>query len=210
MKEEEKKDTKVDEENCDDFSFTDTMVCSNCKYYDPETNSCSLKSTDFQKFSVNPNNHCIDWEQDDSFNIAYNLIYKILDKYMDMDDKNKRIVSLWVLGANIHNSFQSYPYLFINAMKGCLPKGTLIKTPNGDKAIEEIKEVLSYNFNTKKIEPSKAILTNVGLKKVIKIHLKDKIIECSPEHRWFVKNKNGIELKETKDLNTSDNLILIE
>lgn len=118
MKEEEKKDTKVDEEDCDDFSFTDMMVCSNCKYYDPETNSCKLKSTDFHKFSVNPNNHCIDWEQDDSLNIAYNLIYKILDKYMDMDDKNKRIVSLWVLGANIHNSFQSYPYLFINAMKG--------------------------------------------------------------------------------------------
>jgi len=142
---------------------------------------------------------------------VYNRLPKeVLKEFIDTKEENYDIIALWIIGTWLHEYFETYPYLYINAMKGCLPKGTLIKTPNGDKAIEEVKEVLSYNFKTKKVEPSKAILTNAGLKKVIKIHLKDKIIECSPEHRWFVKTKGGIKLKEAKDLNTEDKLILME
>jgi hypothetical protein len=43
---------------------------------------------------------------------------KILDKYMDMEDSEKRIVAIWIIGTWMHDKFQSYPYLFINAIRG--------------------------------------------------------------------------------------------
>lgn len=92
---------------------------------------------------------------------------------------------------------------------GCLPKGTMIKTPNGKKPIEEINEVLSYNFKTEKIEPKHATISNSGYKKIIKIHTEMGVIECSPEHRWFVEKNGKIIIKKAIFLNKKDKLLLI-
>jgi len=49
---------------------------------------------------------------------VYELLLKIISKYMDMKDEDKKIVAHWILGALSHDAFQTFPYLFINAMKG--------------------------------------------------------------------------------------------
>lgn len=92
----------------------------------------------------------------------------------------------------------------------CMPKGTLIKTPNGIKPIEDVEEVLSYNFKKKKIEPKKAIIIPSGKKRVFYIYTKKGIMKCSPEHRWFVIRDNKRQIIETKDLKTSDYLLYIK
>jgi len=92
----------------------------------------------------------------------------------------------------------------------CMPKGTLIKTPNGLKPIEKVKEVLSYNFNKKKIESKKAQLSYAGKKQLCIIHTKKGWLKCSPEHKWFVIRDNKRQIIKTKDLNTSDYLLYVE
>ena len=48
---------------------------------------------------------------------AYNLLKKIIDKYMDMKEEDKTIVALWILAAIFHENFVTFPYLFLNASK---------------------------------------------------------------------------------------------
>ena len=38
--------------------------------------------------------------------------------YIDMDDDSYELVTLWIIGTYIYDSFETYPYLFINAMRG--------------------------------------------------------------------------------------------
>ncbi len=89
-------------------------------------------------------------------------------------------------------------------------KGTLVRTPNGKKPIEKVKEVLSYNLHTNKIETKKAIIHNSGLKQVVRLHTTKGILECSPEHKWIaIRNKKIQEIK-AKDLNITDYLLLVK
>lgn len=48
----------------------------------------------------------------------YNHIQTVLEEYIDMSQEHKHIISLWVLGTYFHDEFESYPYLFLNAMRG--------------------------------------------------------------------------------------------
>ncbi len=45
-------------------------------------------------------------------------ILEILKKYEDMDKDVYTLVAVWIIGTYFHNKFNSYPYLFFNAMKG--------------------------------------------------------------------------------------------
>jgi hypothetical protein len=49
---------------------------------------------------------------------CYENIKQALEKYMVMEKENYSIVALWILGTYFHSSFPTYPYLFLNAMKG--------------------------------------------------------------------------------------------
>lgn len=49
---------------------------------------------------------------------AYSLINNILRKYLDWEEEKYNIVALWIIGTYFHDSFPSYPYLFLNAMRG--------------------------------------------------------------------------------------------
>jgi len=42
----------------------------------------------------------------------------ILKKYMDLEENQYLLISIWSLGTYFHKNFRSYPYLFFNAMKG--------------------------------------------------------------------------------------------
>ena len=49
---------------------------------------------------------------------GYNLIIKVLRKYCDLREEYYNIIALWIMGTWFHKQFVSFPYLFINAMKG--------------------------------------------------------------------------------------------
>lgn len=49
---------------------------------------------------------------------VYEEIIEILKEYSDLKPEYYGLVSLWILGTYLHDSFETYPYLFINAMRG--------------------------------------------------------------------------------------------
>ena len=103
-----------------------------------------------------------------------------------------------------------YPRLvLVLGARRCMPKGTLIRTPKGLEKIEEVNQVLSYNLNKNKVETKNAIVYPSGKKQVVRIKTSKGIIECSPNHKWIIiRNKEIIET-ETKDLYTTDYLLLV-
>jgi len=49
---------------------------------------------------------------------VYRTIIDILKNYVDMREEYYPLISLWITGTYFHKSFQTYPYLYFNAMKG--------------------------------------------------------------------------------------------
>jgi len=49
---------------------------------------------------------------------AYRNIIDILRKYCDLKEEYYSLISVWIIGTYYHKEFITYPYLFINAMKG--------------------------------------------------------------------------------------------
>ena len=50
--------------------------------------------------------------------VIFESIKKILSEYIDIDNHKKTLIALWIMGTYLHNSFETYPYLFLNAMRG--------------------------------------------------------------------------------------------
>lgn len=42
----------------------------------------------------------------------------ILKKYIDMDSEYYKLVTIWIIGCYFHKLFETYPYLYFNAMRG--------------------------------------------------------------------------------------------
>jgi len=53
------------------------------------------------------------------------LIKKTLKKYIDMNEDYYELIALWIVGTYYHKSFESFPYLFFNAMRGSGKSKTL-------------------------------------------------------------------------------------
>jgi len=49
---------------------------------------------------------------------AYYSTIEFLKDYIDMKEEYYPLVAVWTIGTHFHNSFRSYPYLFVNSMKG--------------------------------------------------------------------------------------------
>lgn len=49
---------------------------------------------------------------------CYEDIRDIINKYMDMPEQNVKIISTWIIGSYFHDCFSTFPFLFINAMRG--------------------------------------------------------------------------------------------
>jgi hypothetical protein len=64
----------------------------------------------------------------------FDNIKSILDDYMDMNEDDKTLVTLWVIGTWFHKDFLAYPYLYINAMRG-----------SGKTRLEGIIKYLAWN-----------------------------------------------------------------
>jgi len=48
----------------------------------------------------------------------YENILNRLEYYLDMPEDYRKITALWVIGSYLHKDFETYPYLFFNAMRG--------------------------------------------------------------------------------------------
>ncbi len=49
---------------------------------------------------------------------SYEDIKGLLHEYMDMKEDYYDLVAIWIIGTYLHDSFNTFPYLFINAMRG--------------------------------------------------------------------------------------------
>ena len=94
--------------------------------------------------------------------------------------------------------------------KGCFVAGTLVKTEDGYKRIEEIREGdIVYSFdelnNEIVLREVKNLITN-SVDEIIKIETENQIIEASLEHPFYIKEKGWVE---AKDLQQDDILITL-
>lgn len=71
---------------------------------------------------IDPKNIYLTEEQKDEIKLIVGKVYEdiksFLKVYIDMKEKHYEIVALWIIGTYLHNSFETFPYLFINAMRG--------------------------------------------------------------------------------------------
>ncbi len=49
---------------------------------------------------------------------TYKEMINLLKKYVDTSEDNCKIIALWIIGTYVHKRFNTYPFLFINAMRG--------------------------------------------------------------------------------------------
>ena len=49
---------------------------------------------------------------------SYEGIIEVLKYYCDLKEQQYSLIALWIIGTYIHDGFETYPYLFFNAMKG--------------------------------------------------------------------------------------------
>lgn len=94
------------------------QICKNCKLF--EEGFC-LK--DKKKEPTKPEDHCSEWESAEEQNgellrEAYDNIMDILKEYLDLREDYYNIIALWIIGTYSHDKFNSYPFLFFNAIKG--------------------------------------------------------------------------------------------
>ena len=49
---------------------------------------------------------------------VFHKIRSIIHSYMDIPEQHSLLIALWIIGTYWHKQFESYPFLFINAMRG--------------------------------------------------------------------------------------------
>jgi len=85
----------------------------------PEKVETNMEEEDFSKLQ-NPS-YNLEEEKEKQENKLYDAYMNIVDmlkKYCDLNDQDYPIVAIWIIGTYFHNTFHSFPYLFLNAMKG--------------------------------------------------------------------------------------------
>ena len=115
----------------------------------------------------------------------YEDIISILKNYVDMKEEYYDLIATWIIGTYFHKQFNTYPYLFINAMRGCAKTRTLKLITklswNGD-LLTSIREAVLFRCageGTMAIDELEGImkkendglreLLNAGYKKGIKV-----------------------------------------
>lgn len=127
----------------------------------------------------------------------YEDIGSILKEYCDLREDYYTLISLWVIGTYIHKSFETYPYLFINAMRGSgktrllkliaalsnkgdvigsLKESVLFRTPPGTTICLDEFESIGNKENQALRE-----LLNAGYKKGMKIKRMKKVKKLTGE-----------------------------
>jgi len=129
--------------------------------------------------------------------IIYEKLIQILRKYCDIKEEYYPLIALWTIGTYVHNEFTTYPYLFINAMKGS-GKSRLIRliaklSYNGELLTSLTEAVMFRTTGTLCIDEFEGItrkgkealreLLNASYKKGVKIKRMKKVKSMSGEEQ---------------------------
>jgi len=81
-----------------------------------------MKLTD-KEFEILGKSNMIDLKEEkektgNNLKDAYRNIVDILKEYVDMNEEYYSLIAIWIIGTYFQDKFPSYPYLFINAMRG--------------------------------------------------------------------------------------------
>lgn len=99
-----------------------------------------------------------------------------------------------IIGQTAEGRWFEYKYEDMGNVEPCFPPGTLVKTPNGDRKIEELMigdAVLAYDFGSKMaiVRPILRVFRNWTLN-LVDIHLGDETITSTGRHRFWVESKS--------------------
>lgn len=190
------------------------MKCRNCLYY---KDGICVDSGD----KVDSEHHCPIFTENLGKGKKINDIYKglvdILRSYIDMKEDNYKIVALWIIGTYLHHQFPTYPYLFINAMKGSgktrllklikylakdgdmlasLSEAVLFRT-TGTLCIDEFEGVSSKDKNALRELLNTAYKKGGKVKRMKKVHTKEgeeqKVEEFATYRPIVMANISGME-----------------
>jgi len=54
----------------------------------------------------------------DELKLVHRRIIGVLKEFADLKEEHYNLISTWIVGSYLHGEFNSYPYLFLNAMRG--------------------------------------------------------------------------------------------
>lgn len=114
---------------------------------------------------------------------CYELVKDIILEYIDINEKYLPILALWIIGSWIHKEFISFPYLYVNAMRGSAKSrllGLIMSlTKDGEILISPTEAVLFRQNNPLAIDEFESVgkkekstireLLNASYKKGVKI-----------------------------------------
>lgn len=152
---------------------------------------------------------------------AYERIVALMRGYLDLPDDYYHLVAIWIIGTYLHSSFNTYPFLFVNAMRGSgktrllkfisalsygsqgdvqtgLSEAVLFRTPKGVTLVLDECEKLGHKDTAIFREYLNACYKKGGAvsrtKKVKKADKEDYVIDRFEPFRPFaMANINGIE-----------------
>lgn len=111
---------------------TELMTCKHCKHcqINPNSIKCLIRTTEDSRINQDTKleGGCSNWEETENINEirdTFDKIKLILKEYVDMKEEYYTLIALWILGTWNHDKFETFPFLFINAMKGTAKSRTL-------------------------------------------------------------------------------------
>ncbi len=122
--------------------------------------------------------------------------------------KIKNKIDVYNLKVSQPNTFFANYVAVHNKGGGCFPKGTTVKTPDGDKKIEEIKKgdwVLSFNGKT--IVKSKVVEIHRTFDKILIIETESQTLKTTPSHPLLTEDgfKSAEDINENQKIAFYDN-----
>ncbi len=108
---EEKAKAKYECLNCGSLYETDIDT-------DPSKLMCCKKPSPTLIGSSDDSEPSIVIEKKESLKKLYYRLKEIINYYMDLPEKQQKLIVIWIIGTYFHKSFPTFPFLFINAMRG--------------------------------------------------------------------------------------------
>jgi len=183
--------------------YIDNLICRKCLKYNPIDKLCEE-----HKNAIKDTDNCIDFEDNtekvrEDLKCAYLNIKDILRKYCDLEELDYPIIATWIIGTYFHHQFESFPYLFLNAMKGSGKTRTLKLitnlAKNGEMILSPTEAVLFRTNSTLGIDEFEG-LTKKGYEKAKKAkHDLDNYQESNRKKRYAsLKNREKTLKKEIR------------
>lgn len=126
---------------------------------------------------------------------TYRRILLVLDTYMDMREKDRKLCAIWIIGTYFHKEFNSFPRLFINAMKG-----------SGKSRLLQIIKSLAWNGSVQ-VNLTEAVLFRSASQRTL---LFDESESISSKEKGVMREllnagyKKGVEVARLKKVKTRE------